>query len=151
MPSGVLYLLDFSSYIYRAFHAIRGLTTSQGFLTNAAFGVTNMLLKVLRERQPQYLVLAFDSKAPTFRHREYSEYKAHRPPMPEELALQLPYIQKIIQGLNLPRLEMEGFEARAVQHEVDHLDGLLFVDRLVSRRTDLFQRKVYRKGGKGRS
>ena len=111
MPSGVLYLLDFSSYIYRAYHAIRGLTTSQGFPTNAAFGVTNMLLKVLRERQPQYLALAFDSKAPTFRHREYPEYKAHRPPMPEELVMQLPYIQKIIQGLNLPRLEMEGFEA----------------------------------------
>jgi DNA polymerase I len=111
MPARVLYLLDISSYIYRAFHAIRGLSTSQGFPTNAAFGVTNMLLKVLRERQPQYLALAFDSKAPTFRHREYPEYKAHRPPMPEELAMQLPYIQKIIQGLNLPGLEMEGFEA----------------------------------------
>jgi DNA polymerase-1 len=111
MTSRTLYLLDISSYIYRAFHAIRGLTSSQGFPTNAAFGVTNMLLKILRERQPQYLALAFDSKAPTFRHREYPDYKAHRPPMPEELVMQLPYIQKIIQGLNLPRLEMEGFEA----------------------------------------
>lgn len=111
MPPRVLYLLDISSYIYRAFHAIRGLSSSQGFPTNAAFGVTNMLFKVLRERQPQYLALAFDSKAPTFRHREYPEYKAHRPSMPEELAMQLPYIQKIIQGLNLPALEMEGFEA----------------------------------------
>jgi DNA polymerase-1 len=111
MTSRTLYLLDISSYIYRAFHAIRGLTSSTGFPTNAAFGVTNMLLKILRERQPQYLALAFDSKAPTFRHREYPEYKAHRPPMPEELVMQLPYIQKIIQGLNLPRLEMEGFEA----------------------------------------
>ncbi len=111
MASPTLYLLDISSYIYRAYHAIRGLSTSQGLPTNAAFGVTSMLLKVLRERQPQYLALAFDSKAPTFRHREYPEYKAHRPPMPQELAAQLPYIQKIIQGLNLPRLEMEGFEA----------------------------------------
>jgi DNA polymerase-1 len=111
MTSKTLYLLDISSYIYRAFHAIRGLTNSQGFPTNAAFGVTSMLLKVLRERQPQYLALAFDSKAPTFRHREYPEYKAHRPPMPEDLVRQLPYIQKIIQGLNLPRLEKEGFEA----------------------------------------
>jgi DNA polymerase-1 len=111
MTSQTLYLLDISSYIYRAFHAIRGLTSSTGFPTNAAFGVTNMLLKILRERQPQYLALVFDSKAPTFRHREYSEYKAHRPPMPEELVMQLPYIQKIIQGLSLPRLEMEGFEA----------------------------------------
>jgi DNA polymerase-1 len=111
MTSQTLYLLDISSYIYRAFHAIRGLSNSAGFPTNAAFGVTNMLLKILRERQPQYLALVFDSKAPTFRHREYPEYKAHRPPMPNELVVQLPYIQKIIQGLNLPRLVMEGFEA----------------------------------------
>jgi DNA polymerase I len=111
MASRILYVLDISSYIYRAFHAIRGLATSQGFPTNAAFGVTNMLLKVLRERQPQYLALAFDSKAPTFRHQEYPEYKAHRPPMPEELVMQLPYIQKIIQGLNLPSLVMDGYEA----------------------------------------
>ncbi len=111
MASRVLYLLDISSYIYRAFHAIRGLATSQGFPTNAAFGVTNMLLKVLRERQPQYLALAFDTRAPTFRHHEYPEYKAHRPSMPEELTMQLPFIQKIIRGLNLPILEKEGFEA----------------------------------------
>lgn len=111
MSAPVLYLLDLSSYIYRAYHAIRGLSTSRGFPTNAAFGVTNMLLKVLRERQPQYLALAVDSKAPTFRHREYPEYKAHRPPMPEELAVQLPYIQKLIKGLNLPVLEKEGYEA----------------------------------------
>jgi DNA polymerase I len=111
MTSRTLYLLDISSYIYRAFHAIRGLSNSAGFPTNAAFGVTNMLLKILRERQPQYLALVFDTKAPTFRHREYPEYKAHRPPMPNELVAQLPYIQKIIQGLNLPRLAMDGFEA----------------------------------------
>ena len=111
MTSETLYLLDISSYIYRAFHAIRGLTNSQGLPTNAAFGVTSMLLKVLRDRQPHYLALLFDSKAPTFRHREYADYKGHRPPMPDDLVRQLPYIQKIIQGLNLPRLEMPGFEA----------------------------------------
>jgi|UniRef100_A0A7V6DNY2 DNA polymerase-1 len=111
MTSQTLYLLDISSYIYRAFHAIRGLANSAGFPTNAVFGVTNMLLKILRERQPQYLALVFDSKAPTFRHREYAEYKAHRPPMPDELVMQLPYIEKIIEGLNLPKLAMEGFEA----------------------------------------
>ncbi|MDD2901760.1 MAG: DNA polymerase I [Syntrophales bacterium] len=107
----LLDLIDISSYIYRAYHAIRGLTNSKGFPTNAAFGVTNMLLKVLRERQPQYLALAFDAKGPTFRHREYAEYKAHRPPMPEELAMQLPYIHQIIEGLNLPAVVQEGFEA----------------------------------------
>jgi DNA polymerase-1 len=107
----LLDLIDISSYIYRAYHAIRGLTNSKGFPTNAAFGVTNMLLKVLRERQPQYLALAFDAKGPTFRHKEYAEYKAHRPPMPEELVMQLPYIHQIIQGLNLPALILEGYEA----------------------------------------
>ncbi len=107
----LLDLIDISSYIYRAYHAIRGLTNSKGFPTNAAFGVTNMLLKVLRERQPQYLALVFDAKGPTFRHKEYTEYKAHRPPMPDELAMQLPYIQQIIQGLNLPALVQEGYEA----------------------------------------
>lgn len=107
----LLDLIDISSYIYRAYHAIRGLTNSKGFPTNAAFGVTNMLLKVLRERQPQYLALAFDAKGPTFRHREYAEYKAHRPPMPEELVMQLPYIHQIIKGLSLPALVQEGFEA----------------------------------------
>jgi DNA polymerase-1 len=107
----LLDLIDISSYIYRAYHAIRGLTNSKGFPTNAAFGVTNMLLKVLRERQPQYLALAFDARGPTFRHKEYAAYKAHRPPMPEELVMQLPYIQQIIKGLNLPALVLEGYEA----------------------------------------
>ncbi|OGP71028.1 MAG: DNA polymerase I [Deltaproteobacteria bacterium RBG_13_58_19] len=107
----ILYILDISSYFYRAFHALPGLSTSQGFPTNAVFGVINMLLKVLREQHPQYLALAMDSKAPTFRHRLYSEYKAKRPPMPQELVKQIPYIHKVIQAFNLPTLEVEGFEA----------------------------------------
>lgn len=107
----ILYLIDISSYFYRAFHAIRGLSTSKGFPTNAAYGVTNMLLKVLKERQPHYLALVFDSKGPTQRHRDFPEYKAQRPGMPEELVMQLPYIQKIIDGFKLPALRQEGFEA----------------------------------------
>lgn len=107
----VLYLIDLSSYFYRAFHAIRGLSTSRGFPTNAVFGVTNMLLKVLKERQPHYLALVLDSKAPTFRHERFPTYKAHRPPMPEELVMQLPYIHQIIRAFNLPALEQEGYEA----------------------------------------
>ena len=107
----ILYLIDISSYFYRAFHAIRGLSTSKGLPTNAAYGVTTMLLKVIRDRQPHYLALVFDSKGPTQRHREFPEYKAHRPGMPEELVMQLPYIQKIIDGFRLPALRVEGFEA----------------------------------------
>ena len=107
----VLYLIDISSYFYRAFHALPPLSNSSGLPTNAAYGVTTMLLKVLRERQPQHLALVFDAKGPTFRHELYKEYKAHRPPMPEALVTQLPYIKKIIDALNLPSLVSEGYEA----------------------------------------
>jgi DNA polymerase I len=107
----IIYLIDISSYFYRAFHAIRGLSTSKGFPTNAVYGVTNMLLKVIKERQPHYLALVFDSKGPTQRHRDFPAYKAQRPGMPEELVLQLPYIQKIIDGFRLPALRQEGYEA----------------------------------------
>ena len=109
--SRVLYLIDISSYFYRAFHALPALANSRGLPTNATYGVTTMLLKVLRERQPQYLALVFDAKGPTFRHNLYKEYKAHRPPMPEALATQLPYIRQIIDALNLPALMLEGYEA----------------------------------------
>jgi DNA polymerase-1 len=107
----VLYLIDISSYFYRAFHALPALSNSRGVPTNATYGVTTMLLKVLRERQPQHLALVFDAKGPTFRHNLYEEYKAHRPPMPEALVTQLPYIRQIIDALNLPSLVFEGYEA----------------------------------------
>jgi DNA polymerase-1 len=109
--SRVLYLIDISSYFYRAFHALPALTNSQGVPTNATLGVTTMLLKVLRERQPQHLALVFDAKGRTFRHNLYKEYKAHRPPMPEALVTQLPYIRQVIDALNLPSLAYEGYEA----------------------------------------
>jgi DNA polymerase-1 len=109
--SRVLYLIDISSYFYRAFHALPALSNSRGLPTNATYGVTTMLLKVLRERQPQHLALVLDTKGPTFRHQLYGDYKAHRPPMPEALATQLPYIKKIIDALNLPSLGLEGYEA----------------------------------------
>src|SRR5665647_1870666 len=107
----VLYLIDISSYFYRAFHALPPLTNTRGVPTNAAYGVTTMLLKVLRERQPRHLALVFDAKGPTFRHELYKEYKAHRPPMPEALVTQLPYIKKIIDALNLPAVVQQGYEA----------------------------------------
>jgi DNA polymerase-1 len=109
--SKVLYLIDFSSYFYRAFHALPRLTNSKGLPTGAVYGVTTMLLKVLKERQPQYLALVFDAKGPTFRHELYRGYKAHRPPMPEELVMQLPYINKVAAALGLPALQQEGYEA----------------------------------------
>jgi DNA polymerase-1 len=111
MAPRVLYLIDISSYFYRAFHALPPLANSGGVPTNATLGVTTMLLKVLRERQPQHLALVFDAKGPTFRHDLYKPYKAHRPPMPEALTVQLPYIRRIIDALSLPSLVQEGYEA----------------------------------------
>ena len=106
-----LFLIDGSSYIYRAYYAIRHLSNSQGMATNAIFGFTNMLLKVMRELQPDHLAVVFDSKGPTFRKEIYAEYKANRAAMPEDLVPQIPYIKRVVQGFNLPAIEKPGFEA----------------------------------------
>jgi DNA polymerase-1 len=106
-----VYLVDGSSYIHRAYHAIRGLANSKGLPTNAIFGFTRMLMKLLDEKSPEYVAVAFDAKGPTFRHEIFQDYKATRPPMPEDLAVQIPYIKEVVEGLNLKTLELEGYEA----------------------------------------
>jgi len=106
-----LYLIDGTAYIYRAYHAIRGLTNSTGLPTNAAFGFTRILIKLIEDRSPEYVVMFFDAKGPTFRHKIYKDYKANRPPMPEDLSVQIPHIKKITQGFKIPVIEMQGFEA----------------------------------------
>lgn len=106
-----IYLIDGSAYVYRAFHAVRGLTNSKGMPTNAVFGFTRMLIKLMEERAPQYVGMFFDAKGPTFRHEMYAAYKANRPPMPDDLAAQLPYIKKVTAGFNIPVVEMTGYEA----------------------------------------
>lgn len=105
-------LIDGSSFIYRAHFAIPGyLATSKGFPTKAIFGITQMLLKILKEWDPQIIVWFMDEKAPTFRHVQYEEYKATRPGMPDELKIQIPYIKKIVSALGIPVVSAEGFEA----------------------------------------
>jgi DNA polymerase-1 len=111
MKQPVIYLIDGSAYIYRAYHAISNLSNSKGLPTNAIFGFTRMLIKLLDDKKPEYLVMVFDSKGPTFRHDKYAEYKANRPPMPEDLSIQIPYIRKIVEGFNIPMIEMQGYEA----------------------------------------
>jgi DNA polymerase-1 len=106
-----LYLIDGSAYIYRAYHAIRSLTNSKGLPTNASLGFTKMVMKLMEDRQPQHIAMVFDAKGPTFRHDMFPEYKANRPPMPEDLVVQLPYIKEITRGFNLPLIEKSGFEA----------------------------------------
>jgi DNA polymerase-1 len=107
----VLYLIDATATIHRAYHAIRGLSTSTGLPTNAVFGFTRMLIKLLHDWSPEYIALCFDSKEKTFRHEMYSDYKANRPPMPEDMRVQLPYIREIVEGFRLPVIELPGFEA----------------------------------------
>ena len=106
-----LFLIDGSSYLFRAFYAIGHLSNSKGIPTNATYGFTQMLLKVLKDHRPDYLVVTFDLKAPTFRTEVYKEYKSNRPAMPEGLTPQIPYIKKIIEGYRIALLEMEGYEA----------------------------------------
>src|SRR5512142_2614129 len=106
-----LYLIDGNSYIYRAFYAIRDLSTSKGFPTNAIFGFTTMLMKVVNEKKPDYLAVCFDPKGPTTRHEVYEEYKATRPPMPERLVPQIEYIHRIVAAFNMPVLIKDGIEA----------------------------------------
>ncbi len=106
-----IFLIDGSAFLYRAFHAIRSLNTSKGHPTNATFGFTRILLKLIKDNNPEYAVVFFDVKGPTFRHEMYDQYKANRPPMPEELAIQIPDIKKIISAFNIPVVEKLGFEA----------------------------------------
>lgn len=106
-----LFLIDGSSYIYRAFFALPYLSNSSGVPTNAVYGFTTMLLKIINDYQPDYLAIAFDTPAPTFRHEVYQAYKANRPEMPDSLIPQIPYIKAVVTGFNIPILEKEGFEA----------------------------------------
>jgi DNA polymerase I len=106
-----VYLVDGTAYIHRAYHAVRNLSNSHGFPTNAIFGFSNMLLKLLADKNPLYLAIVFDSKGPTFRHAIYEEYKANRPPMPDEMAQQIPFIKKIVICFNVKMIEMPGYEA----------------------------------------
>jgi len=106
-----LYLIDGSAYMYRAYHAVRGLANSAGMPTNAVFGFTRMLIKLINDRAPAYAAMCFDAKGPTFRHDLYADYKANRPPMPEDMAIQIPYIKEVTRAFQIPVFEQQGVEA----------------------------------------
>jgi DNA polymerase-1 len=109
--SKTLYLLDGTAQLYRAYFAVRGLTTAQGFPTNALFGFTSMLRKLIADERPTHLGVTFDLPVKTFRHERYPAYKANRPPTPEDMKQQAPYASKICAALGVPVLQLEGFEA----------------------------------------
>ena len=106
-----LFLVDGSSYLYRAFHALPNLTNSRGEPTGALLGVANMLKRLLKEQDPKYIAVVFDAKGPTFRHELYPQYKANRPPMPAELRQQVESILDFTRMLGLPLLQVDGVEA----------------------------------------
>lgn len=105
------YIIDGNAYVYRSFYAIKGLATSTGFPTNAIYGFVSLLLKILHENKPDYLAIAFDTQAPTFRHKEFAYYKADRPEMPDPLVQQFPIIKDILKAFNIAVIEQQGYEA----------------------------------------
>ena len=115
-----LYLVDASGYIFRAYYAIRPLSTSKGLPTNALFGFTSMLLKLLREEKPDLIGIVFDVARKTFRNEKFPAYKANRAEPPPDLVPQFPYFRKIVKGLNLPVLELPNYEADDVIGTIAH-------------------------------
>lgn len=110
-PKKTVYLIDGSSYVYRAFYAMRNLSTSKGLPTNAVYILSRMLLKLIRDRKPEYICFVLDSRGPTQRHEKFEQYKATRQKMPEALSVQFPYILEVVEAFGIPILRKEGLEA----------------------------------------
>ena len=106
-----LYLIDGNSYAYRSFYAIRELKTKEGLPTNAVYGFTVSLTKILRMKKPDYIGVAFDLPEPTFRHKEFASYKANRPKMPDDLIVQFPILKEVIRAFSISIFELGGYEA----------------------------------------
>ncbi|HWU43262.1 MAG TPA: DNA polymerase I [Bdellovibrio sp.] len=106
-----LYLVDVSSMFFRAFYAIRNLTSPAGVPVNAVYGFISMISKLIKEEKPEYLVFCYDRKEPSFRHEMYDQYKAHRTEMPDDLAKQIPYIKQLAPIFGIPTVEVPSYEA----------------------------------------
>ena len=106
-----LIIIDGNSIVNRAYYGVRPLSTKTGIPTNAIFGFMNIMLKYIDEYKPDYLCVAFDLKAPTFRHKMYDQYKAQRKGMPDDLTEQMPHLKEILSAMNILQLSLEGYEA----------------------------------------
>ena len=111
MSKKKLFLIDGHSLLYRAYYAIRNLSTSKGFPTNAIYGFISMLRKLQEKENLAYLGVVFDVEGPTVRHKAFKEYKAQRKPMPDDLAVQLPVLKKVLEAMRIPVVEIENYEA----------------------------------------
>jgi len=110
-PCPRLFLIDGSSYIFRAFYAVPPFSNSAGLPTNAILGFTNLLFRFLKRYQPNYIAVALDAGRQTFRNQMFAQYKVNRPEVPSSLIPQFPYFRKVLEGLKLPLLELSGYEA----------------------------------------
>ena len=146
-----LVLIDGNSLLNRAFYATRLLTTKSGMPTNAVFGFVKLLLKIVSDQQPDRLIVAFDLKAPTFRHKMYDGYKATRKPMPDDLAVQVGTLKALLRSMNIAMCEKEGLEADDIigtlSHKFEDTKSIVITgDRdayqLVDERTDVYLTKT---------
>jgi DNA polymerase-1 len=106
-----LILIDGNAILHRAYHSLPPFTTSKGEVTNAIYGFLRMLIEIYRRERPEYLGIAWDRKAPTFRHEEFKEYKAQRAAPPPDLYPQLPRLKEVLEAFNVPMMELDGYEA----------------------------------------
>ncbi|HXG58052.1 MAG TPA: 5'-3' exonuclease H3TH domain-containing protein, partial [Thermoanaerobaculia bacterium] len=106
-----LFLIDGSNNVYRSYYAIRGLTNSAGLATNAVYGFTQMLRKLLKEHEPDSIAVAFDIGSAKSRHEAFADYKKDRKPMPDDLSVQLPYVNEVLEGFRIPVIGVEDWEA----------------------------------------
>src|SRR6056297_1782116 len=113
MSKPKLFLLDAYALIYRSYFAFikNPRINSKGMNTSASFGFMNILLELLKKEEPDHVAVVFDVSAPTFRHEMYKEYKATREEMPEDIRVNIPYIRKLIEAMNIPLIEQKGYEA----------------------------------------
>ena len=133
-------LIDGLSILNRAFYGVPDLTNSEGTHTNAVYGFLNIMFKILDEEKPEYLAVAFDVSAPTFRHKMYSEYKGTRKGMPDELRQQVPIIKEVLKTMNIKTLEKEGYEADDIIGTMSrHFDKEGILVSVISGDRDLLQ------------
>ncbi|MDD3375685.1 MAG: DNA polymerase I [Candidatus Omnitrophica bacterium] len=140
MPKSRLFLIDAHALCYRSFFAVKSLTTSYGQPTNAVVGFLNTLKKILKDYQPEYIAACFDVGKKTHRQERFSEYKVHRPSMPDDLISQIPLIKELVLAYNIPFFELEGFEADDVIATISRKAAKKDVEvMIVSGDKDMFQ------------
>ncbi len=144
MAQRIFLLIDGHALIYRSYFAFpKQLTDPNGRIINAVYGFTRSVLKAIREYDPEYTAVAFDHKGPSFRKEEYDLYKANRPEMPEQLQPQIPIIRDVVQALNIPQFEIEGYEADdiigTISKKLDKISKQKLLTIIVSGDQDLFQ------------